>query len=137
MHSRMARRVFAATSLGVLLWSGSASAATEDEQRGIDPSQGKSLAQLTLPSKSAAMRLQLDADRYGIEFNDHYLRKNRDGTVTVHVFGSDADLDRLEDGGFAVDQVLEGPRTWRAQTAARPAAVRNERAAIQVVEDDV
>ena len=52
---------------------GTASAQTENE-RGIDPNQGGSLVEVNLPSKAAAMRLQLGAESYGVEFNEHYLR---------------------------------------------------------------
>ena len=136
MNSRMTRRLFAATSLSALLWTGSALAAT-DEERGIDPNQGQSLVELTLPNKGAAMRLQLDAEKYGIEFNDHYLGRNADGSVRVHVFGDEADLDRLEAGGYAIDQVLEGPRTWKAQAEQRKDAIQSERSARSAAEGNV
>ena len=69
-----------------LAWAGAAPAVAQ-EQRGIDPNQGRSLVEVTLDSKAAAMRLQLEADTYGIEFNEHYLRRNGDGKVTATVFG--------------------------------------------------
>ena len=82
--------------LGALAWTGAAPAVAE-EQRGIDPNQGRSLVEVTLDSKAAAMRLQLQADRYGIEFNEHYLRRNRNGTVTATVFGYQDELDRARE----------------------------------------
>ncbi len=136
MNARVTRRLFAATSTCALLWSGSAVAATGDEERGIDPNQGESLVELTLPSKAAAMKLQLDAEQYGIEFNDHYLGRNDDGTVRVHVFGSEADLDRLRAGGYDVD-LLEGPKTWKAQAEARVEATEAERSARWAAEGNV
>jgi len=82
------RRGFAvAVTLFALGMTGGATAG-EDPTRGIDPNQGESLVEVTLPSKGAAMRLQLEADSYGVEFNDHYLRNNGDGTVTATVFGN-------------------------------------------------
>jgi zinc carboxypeptidase/chitobiase/beta-hexosaminidase-like protein len=103
--------------------------ADDGESRGIDPNQGRSLVEITLPSKADALRLQLGADRYGIEFNDHYLRTNRDGTVTVTVFGTDEELARLERGGYELGATIEGPATWRARAAEREAAIRAERKA--------
>ena len=49
--------------------------AASAEERGIDPNQGESLVEVNLPDKAAAMRLQLEADKYGIDFNEHYLRQ--------------------------------------------------------------
>ena len=45
------------------------------DERGIDPNQGESLVEVNLPSKATAMRLQLEAETYGIDFNEHYLRQ--------------------------------------------------------------
>ena len=98
--------------LGVLAWTGAAPAVAE-EQRGIDPNQGRSLVEVTLDSRAAAMRLQLQADRYGIEFNEHYLRRNRNGTVTATVFGYQDELDRLANAGYDIGATIEGPATWR------------------------
>ncbi len=136
MNVRRTRRLFAATSVCALLWTGSAIAAVEEE-RGIDPHQGESLVELTLPSKAAAVKLQLEAERFGIEFNDHYLRRNDDGTVTVNVFGSDADLDRLEAGGYEIGQLLEGPSTWKARLKESRAAEKAEDSARWAAEGNV
>src|SRR5918992_2217512 len=98
--------------IAALAFTGAAPAAAQ-EQRGIDPNQGRSLVEVTLDSRGAAMRLQLEADKYGIEFNDHYLRRNANGTVTATVFGYEDELDALADAGYDVGITLEGPATWR------------------------
>ena len=104
------RRGFAvAVTLFALGVTGGATAG-EDEGRGIDPNQGESLVEVTLPSKGAAMRLQLEADTYGVEFNDHYLRNNGDGTVTATVFGNEDELDALDKAGYDARRHDRGPR---------------------------
>jgi hypothetical protein len=103
-----------------------ASAAADTETRGIDPNQGESLVEVDLPSKAAAVRLQLEAESYGVEFNDHYLRENADGSVTVTVFGSEDELSALDAAGYELGRTIEGPNTWRARVAARQQAVRAE-----------
>ena len=70
------------------------SAAAQENERGIDPNQGRSLVEVNLPDKAAAIELQLDAEKYGIDFNDHYLRTNANGSVTVTVFGDAGRADR-------------------------------------------
>ena len=65
------------------------SAAADDEQRGIDPNQGRSLVEVNLADKAAAIQLQLKAEQYGVDFNEHYLRRNANGSVTVTVFGTE------------------------------------------------
>src|SRR4051812_36557781 len=109
-----------------LVWSGTALA---QDQRGIDPNQGQSLVEVNLPSKGAAMRLQLEAESYGVEFNDHYLRRNRDGSVTVTVFADDKGLDRLDAAGYEIARTIEGPNTWERRADQRQAEVRQERRA--------
>lgn len=79
---------------------GVAGGATASDERGIDPNQGESLVDVNLPNKEAAIQLQLEAETYGIEFNEHYLRTNRNGTVTVTVFGSEDDLAALDAAGY-------------------------------------
>src|SRR5918994_4616193 len=86
MSLRRAWRALLALSIVAL---GVAGGATASDQRGIDPNQGLSLVEVNLPNKAAAIQLQLDAETYGVEFNDHYLRTNRNGTVTVTVFGTE------------------------------------------------
>ena len=107
----------------------SAAPASTDVERGIDPNQGESLVEVTLSSKGAAMRLQLEAETYGVEFNDHYLRRNGDGTVTATVFGNEQDLDALAAAGFDIGATIEGPRTWREHVEQRKDAIREERRA--------
>jgi hypothetical protein len=112
MRFKARRHAPVALLLCLLAWTGAAPAGAQ-EQRGIDPNQGRSLVEVRLDSKGAAMRLQLEADRYGIEFNDHYLRRNGDGTVTATVFGYDDELDALADAGYDLGATIEGPATWR------------------------
>ena len=106
------RRALIAASVGALAWAGAAPAGAQEE-RGMDPNQGRSLVEVTVPSKGAAMRLQLEADRYGVEFNEHYLRRNDNGSVTVTVFGYEDELDALAKGGYDIGATLEGPATWK------------------------
>jgi hypothetical protein len=103
-----------------------AGGATASDDRGIDPNQGLSLVEVNLPNKAAAIRLQLDAETYGVEFNDHYLRNNRNGTVTVTVFGTEEDFTALDAAGYELGATIEGPDTWRAQISERQADVRAE-----------
>ena len=69
------RRWLVGVSACVLAWSGGATATLAAEERGIDPNQGESLVEVQLPNKAAAVRLQLEARRYGVDFNEHYLRQ--------------------------------------------------------------
>jgi hypothetical protein len=116
---------------------GTSVASAQDEGRGIDPNQGESLVEISLSSKGAAMRLQLEADQYGVDFNDHYLRRNADGTVTVTVFANEQELDALADAGYEIGATIEGPAIWRERTADRQAAVRAENRAEAAAEGDV
>ena len=127
------RAIAVAVTTCALVGTGVASA---EEERGIDPNQGESLVEVTLPSKGAAMRLQLEDERYGVEFNDHYLRRNGDGTVTVTVFGTEADLAALEDAGYAIGATIEGPAIWRERAADRQSAARKETRAESAAEGD-
>ena len=86
--------------------------------RGIDPNQGLSLVEVDV-AKAAAMRLQLEAESYGVEFNDHYLRSNPDGSFTVTVFGDEDGLAELHAAGYDLGVTIEGPDTWRARVAER------------------
>jgi hypothetical protein len=108
-----------------LTLSGSAAAA-EGETRGIDPNQGDNLVEITLPDKAAAIELQLNAEQYGIDFNDHYLRHESNGAVTVTVFGTADELDALEAAGYELGTTIEGPATWQARVQERQADVRAE-----------
>jgi Zinc carboxypeptidase/Chitobiase/beta-hexosaminidase C-terminal domain len=109
----------------VLVWAGGATAATAQE-RGVDPNQGESLVEVHLASKGDAMRLQLEADRYGIDFNEHYLRQGPGGSVAVTVFGSDDEIAALDAAGFEIGRTIEGPGTWRQRIAERQTEVRQE-----------
>ena len=130
------RRGFAvAVTLFALGMTGGATAG-EDPVRGIDPNQGESLVEVTLPSKGAAMRLQLEADTYGVEFNDHYLRRNGDGSVTVTLFGNEDELEALDKAGYALGATIEGPAIWRERIADRQAAVRAENRAETAAEGE-
>ena len=88
MSSAAGRRVLIAISVCVCTWLALTAPAAGHVGRGIDPNQGLSLVEVNLPSKLAAMRLQLSAHRYKVEFNEHYLRRNSNGTVTATVFGT-------------------------------------------------
>jgi hypothetical protein len=124
MSFRAMWRALAALALCSLAVAGGAAAA--GEERGIDPNQGENLVEVDLPSKAAAVRLQFEAESYGVDFNDHYLRRNRNGSVTVTVFGTEEELQALEAAGYDVGTTIEGPATWRARTAARQAEARGE-----------
>jgi hypothetical protein len=113
-------------SLCVLAWSGGATAAAAADERGIDPHQGENLVEVQLPSKAAAVRLQLEAGDYGVDFNEHYLRQRPDGSVTVTVYGTDDEIAALDAAGFEVGVTIEGQSTWRNRIEARQADVRKE-----------
>jgi hypothetical protein len=121
----MRRALVLAVSLCAVAFAGPVGAQGE-EGRGIDPNQGESLVEVNLPSKDAAIRLQLDAESYGIDFNDHYLRDNQDGSVTVTVFAADYQLAALDLAGFDLGETIEGPSTWRARVATREAEAKRE-----------
>jgi Zinc carboxypeptidase/Chitobiase/beta-hexosaminidase C-terminal domain len=101
-----------ATGFAVMIALTGAAAAQAQEQRGVDPNQGLSLVEVDLPNKGTAMSLQLEAERLGVEFNDHYIRHNPNGSVTVSVFGDEAGLQRLEAAGYEVARTIESPKTW-------------------------
>ncbi|HEY1275447.1 MAG TPA: M14 family metallopeptidase [Thermoleophilaceae bacterium] len=118
IRSAIRRRAVAAVSLCVFAWMAMTAVAVAHEKRGIDPNQGESLVEVNLPSKAAAMRLQVRAARYGVEFNDHYLRRNDNGTVTAMVFGTSRTLARLHRAGYRLGSTIEGPATWEKRIAA-------------------
>ena len=118
-----------------LVWAGGATAAGADE-RGIDPNQGENLVEVNVPNKGAAMRLQLEAEKYGVDFNEHYYRQEADGSGTVTVFGTDDEIAALDKAGFEVGVTIEGrehvaqPDRRRARpTSARRTAPRTPRSA--------
>ena len=104
------RRALLALSILALAVTGSA-AAEDDDGRGIDPNQGRSLVEVTLPNKAAAIQLQLNADTYGVDFNDHYLRGNPDGSVTVPCSAPRTSSPRSTAPGFKLGTTIEGPET--------------------------
>jgi hypothetical protein len=75
------------------------------------------------------MRLQLEAESYGVEFNGHYLRRNRDGSVTVTVFADERGEDRLDAAGYEIARTIEGPNTWERRADQRQAEARLQRRA--------
>ena len=115
-------------------------AASESEGRGIDPNQGRNLVEVHLPSKAAAIELQLNAETFGVDFNDHYLRHDGNGAVTVTVFGTPDELDALAAAGYELGTTIEGPATWQARVQDRQEDVRAEAradaAASDVSEED-
>jgi hypothetical protein len=93
--------------------------------------------------QGCGLELQRTADNFGIEFNDHYLGKNANGTFTVTVFGSEGELAALAEAGYELGTTIEGPATWEANLAdmrvARRAEVRASEAALgdpPVIADD-
>ena len=114
-----------------LAWSGAAASAAEE--RGIDPNLGESLVEVQLPSKAAAVRLQLEADTYGWGFNGTPARHPT--LVTATVFGTDDEIAALDAAGFdsASD---EGRSSWRGRLRDRQADVRAERRADAAALDD-
>jgi hypothetical protein len=135
MSLRAARSALLAVSLFMLASTGVAVAQTE--QRGVDPHQGLSLVEVKVKSLNQAMQLQLDAEQYGVEFNDHYRRDNPDGSVTVTVFGTDSNIDALADAGYDVGTTIEGPRLWKERMDVRQADVRQEKRADAAALEDV
>ena len=131
------RRTLAAVAASCALVGTGVASASEEIGRGIDPNQGDSLVEVTLSSKGAAMRLQLEAEQYGVEFNEHYLRRNSNGTVTVTVFASEDELEKLADAGYDLGTTIEGPSSWEDRIAARQADVREEKRADAAASSDV
>jgi hypothetical protein len=135
MTLRAMWRALLALSLCALAVAGVA-AADSQEGRGIDPNQGENLVEVDLPSKAAALRLQLEAESYGVDFNDHYLRHNQDGSVTVTVFGTDEEIAALGAAGYEVGTTIEGPAVWRARINQRQTNVRAENRAESAALDE-
>ena len=128
MRVKRARRGVAVSLLTVLTAFATTGVAAAEEQ-GIDSSQAESLVEVHVSSKAAAMRLQLEAESFGIEFNEHYLRHNRNGSYTVTVHGSPSELAALEDAGYEVGVTIEGLSTWLDRIEERQADIREERRA--------
>src|SRR5215211_3217925 len=119
-------RVLRVACVFALVFAGSA---TAQDERGIDPAQGLSLVEVNVPNKGAALRLQLEAASYGVEFNDHYLRQNPSGSVTTTVFADERGLNRLEAAGYEVGATIESPATWERRVNQRRTTIRRERRA--------
>jgi len=134
MSYRATWSALSALALCALAMTGAASADNVD--RGIDPNQGESLVEVTLQSRAQAERLQAKAESYGVDFNDHYLRQNADGTVTVTVFGNEDELVALDAAGYELGDTIEGPRIWRNRVAERRADVRAENRAESAALDE-
>ena len=128
------RRWLAGATMFALAWTGAATSSAQE--RGIDPHQGESLVEVVLPNKAAAVRLQLEADTYGVDFNEHYLRRSSDGSVTATVFGTDDEIAALDAAGFEVGVTIEGKSSWRSRVRDRQADVRAERRADAAALDD-
>ena len=126
---RLPRALLAAVVIALMVTSGAI--ADGENGRGIDPNQGDSLVEVVLPDKAAAIRLQLAAESYGIEFNEHYLRDNANGSVTATVFAADDELDALQGAGYELGTTIESPATWKARIAEREATIAAETAAKQ------
>jgi len=119
------RRVLVGACVCALAWAGGAANGRADE-RGVDPNQGESLVEVHLPNKGAAMRLQVEAGKYGVDFNEEYIRQGPDGSVAVTVFGDDDEIADLDAAGFEIGRTIEGPDTWRNRIEARQTDVRKE-----------
>ena len=133
---RAGRGVLIGATTCALLWSGALAAPAVAEERGVDPHQGESLVEVHLASKAAAVRLQLQAETYGVDFNEHYLRRADDGSVTVTVFGTDDEIAALDAAGFEVGVTIEGRSTWRNRLEARQVDVAKERRADDAALDE-
>ena len=130
------RGVLVGATACALLWSGAVAASAGADERGVDPHQGESLVEVHLESKAAAVRLQLEAERYGVDFNEHYLRRADDGSATVTVFGTDDEIAALDAAGFEVGVTIEGRSTWRNRLRARQTDVAKERRADDAALDE-
>ncbi len=130
------RGVLVGATACALLWSGAVAASAGADERGVDPHQGESLVEVHLESKAAAVRLQLEAERYGVDFNEHYLRRAEDGSATVTVFGTDDEIAALDAAGFEVGVTIEGRSTWRNRLRARQTDVAKERRADDAALDE-
>jgi hypothetical protein len=139
MKRRGTWRALLALSVVALAVTGGAAAGGDD----VDADSVDSLVEVIVPSKGAAIQLQRNADDFGIEFNDHYLAKNANGTYTVTVFASEGELAGLAGAGYELGATIEGPDTWEAglaeMTATRKAEAKAGDAALgepPVIADD-
>jgi Zinc carboxypeptidase/Chitobiase/beta-hexosaminidase C-terminal domain len=93
--------------LAVALMVAGGATASDDGDASLEA--GDSLVEVTVGSKADARELERTADDYGVAFNDHYLRKNVNGTYTVTVFASQSELQALANAGYEVGATIEGP----------------------------
>ncbi len=107
MSLRGTWRVLLAISVIALAITGSAVA--QEDEGGIALNVDDSLVEVTVASKAAALQLQKSAEDFGVEFNDHYLRSNDDGSFTVTVFASEGELNALAAAGYQIGTTLQGP----------------------------
>ena len=129
------RRWLVAVSVVAFVFASGVSTA-QGGNRGIDSDQAQSLVEVNLANKAAAMRLQVEADSYGVEFNDEYLRHNRDGSVTVTVLGDARGLDRLGAAGYEIGHTISSPAILERRVEAQEAGVRKERRANKAALDE-
>ena len=142
MQGTRARAALLAAAVVALATAGSA-VAQENETRdrpepGRQPRRGA-------PGRARPRRyeLQLKAEDYGIDFNDHYLRHERERHVTVTVFGSDGRArtrstrpatSSADDRGprhVARPRSRTGRRTCKAEKTARGRRARRARAEVR------
>jgi hypothetical protein len=97
--------------LAVALMVAGGATASDDGDANLEA--GDSLVEVTVGSKADARELERTADDYGVAFNDHYLRKNVNGTYTVTVFASQSELRALANAGYEVGATIEGPADWQ------------------------
>ena len=109
-------------------WSLQAARPPRTSTRGIDPNEDRSLVEVILPDKAAAIELQLNAEQYGIDFNDHYLNQNANGSVTVQVFADADQVEALEGAGYELGATIEDQNTWWDRLAERQADIEAEAA---------
>ena len=89
--------------------------------------RAESLVEVTVPSRAAGTnQLQAEASPYGVNFSDHYLRHNANGSYTVNVLGTDADLAALEAAGYEITATIENEATWADRMAERQATIDAE-----------
>ena len=114
MRRRGTWRALLAISVVALTVAGGAAASGDD---GGNLEMGDSLVEVTVASKAAALELQQNADDFGIEFNDHYLRKNASGNFTVTVYASESELQALAAAGYELGATIEGPDSWEVNVS--------------------
>jgi hypothetical protein len=109
MRRRGTWRALLAISVVALAVAGGAAASGDDD---VSLEEGDSLVEVTVATKGDARELERTADDFGVAFNDHYLRKNANGTYTVTVYASESELQALANAGYEVGVTIEGPGDW-------------------------